>query len=197
MELFIDHLEEDVTHDGETRRIAREMWIQHREALQLLIELRPKLEDIRDRFLTKMKAGAPDVEVAFYPPARGDLKEIKIKLKSWNQLGCQFTLMLRLEEGSLRAGLLLWSQSYEENPTLYDQIAVRVNSEKKLTFDSNYPKIPGWEYWRRVLVSGEEVLKAQTFDDASVEEAAGVLLHYRTILNPIITGLRGQGQSAN
>lgn len=65
------------------KSLVRELWRVHGRALQLALEHRPRLNDIRDLYVQLMSERyGEDALFYYYPEKRGDLREIKMDLSS-------------------------------------------------------------------------------------------------------------------
>ena len=95
-------IQEDILkQDDDLRQRVRELWNAHPKALALLWEHRPRLADIADRYEALIAATlGMDVDFDRYP-SRGELRELKFSLKSWEQKGYPFTFMFRGDDGEL------------------------------------------------------------------------------------------------
>lgn len=190
LEQIADHLEEDVIDDAKTREAAREIWKNHREALNILLRYRPRLEDVEDDFMDAIRKEVPDVKFDFYPPQKGNHGEVKFKIPEWVQRGIEFIFMLKLTaDGLLDVRLVLWSDDYLKAQKTYQDFGREVAPECPVPIDPDFPTIRGWGVWRSVLAGLPDsgaTLDEQGFDGESVREAVTRLMKWRAALEPFV-----------
>lgn len=92
-----EHVRREILGEGKAgpEDHVRELWREYGRALRLAMKHRPRLADIREEYLAELEAQFPgDASVELW--GKGcDLREIKMNLRSWDEAGFSFTLMLR------------------------------------------------------------------------------------------------------
>ena len=93
---FEDHVREDILEEreDEAKVLARQLWRAHGRALRFTLEHRPRLSDVREEYVGLLAGRYPDAYFEYYPGSRANLREIKMKLSSWDERGFPFTFML-------------------------------------------------------------------------------------------------------
>lgn len=186
------HLEEDILGNPEVRKLVRELWRTHGRALQLALEHRPRLNDIRETYIHLMeKRYGEDAYFYYYPEKRGDLREIKMGLSSFDDNGLPFTFMLRVDdEGRPNVRVLIWRDSYRSHARSLAAWAQRVNISAGTMIDEGFTPLAGWREWHRVFLEEDyptgDMIDEQAFDEDTAEAAADAVSALVEQLRPYI-----------
>jgi PD-(D/E)XK nuclease superfamily len=187
------HLKEDILADDETRQIVRELWMKHGRALALALEHRPRIKDVLVAYERRLRERlGKDAEFEHYP-TRGELREIKVTLRSWLDAGFPFTFMFYADPGERpQVRLLLWSGSFETRKTALKAWAQRVNKVLGHRLDDTFAPIGEWKAWRRVFreedYPSDAAVEACNFDDETASEAADRVFRIVDMLHSHIDG---------
>ena len=176
---------------GAVKQAVRELWQTHGDAAHLLLQHRPALRDIHERFEKEISDRIPDVKFEFYP-SKGDLAEIKFIPPKWGAANLNFTVML---DGAFSRGprphlrILLWSEHYDANPRHYESFAAHANSQLSGGYQigEGYPKVRGWSCWRQVL-SGASAIEIDdcAYGQHAVDEAVRAFDGWFGVLDPVV-----------
>lgn len=186
------HLREDILdEETEVKALVRELWRSHGRALRLAMEHRPRLEDIREIYESLLHERFGDDMYTYYWQSKGELREIKMCLVSWEEAGFSFEFILRVDdEGVPVVRLLLWRDSYDENAPFLKKWAREVNVAVPTLVDEEFTKLRNWWGWRRVLLEeeapSEAVLSERAFDEATAREAVEIVTRLHEKLAPYI-----------
>jgi hypothetical protein len=168
------HLKEDIVGDPEVTALVRELWRTHRKALGIAVNQRPRLDDMRDRYvdLLKERFGA-EIDL-YYWHVRGKLREIKMDLPAWHEGGFPFTFMLHANEwGRPRVRALIWHENFAEHEDALREWALRVNDSAGPIIDENFTPVGGWSYWHRVFREEDHPENA-VVDEMAFDEGTAV-----------------------
>jgi hypothetical protein len=139
--------------ETEVKALVRELWRTHGKALRLAMEHRPRLEDIRTAYEAILRERFGDGAYISYWQPRGELREIKTRLHSWQDAGFPFEFMFYVDRNGLPAvRLLLWGESYDSRAASFRKWARDVNASGHALIDEAFSKPRNWYSWRRVLL---------------------------------------------
>lgn len=118
-----------------------------------------------------------DAYFYYYPEKRGDLREIKMGLSSFDDNGLPFTFMLRVDdEGRPNVRVLIWRDSYRSHARSLAAWAQRVNISAGTMIDEGFTPLAGWREWHRVFLEEDyptgDMIDQQAFDEDTAEAAA-------------------------
>jgi hypothetical protein len=187
------HLKEDIVGDPEVKALVRELWVTHRRALGLALGQRPRLSDIRERYVSLLRERfGPDIEVGYWPGGRGNLREIKMDIPPWFEKGFPVTFMLHAKErGRPRVRALIWRERYTEHAESLREWALRVNASAGPLIDEDFTPISGWG-WQRVFREEEHpesaVVDEMAFDEGTAEAAVEAVSTLVEMLRPHVKG---------
>jgi hypothetical protein len=110
-----------------------------------------------------------------------------MSLNSWRDSGLPFTFMLYVTDGRPAVRLLVSNNHYNIHSENLQRWAQETNASSPALIDTEFKKLPGWHYWRRVLnepgYPPEAILNEGAFDDATAREAVGAVVElYETLL---------------
>lgn len=188
------HLEEDIldNEDSEIRRLVGNLWKDHGRALDLALEHRPRLSDIRAKyeFLLREKLGG-DAEFQYFPE-RGETREIKMQLGSWKRSGFPLTFMFFSgEDGPPWVRLLLFGREFNRRSNRFQSWARRVNASTGPELDESFSSKKGKPGgWRRVLLEENDpqhaILDDRSFDEETAREASQRVLALVELVRPYV-----------
>ncbi len=191
---IVAHLKENILGEHtEVRALVRQLWREHGKALRLAMKHRPRLEDVRGLYETLLRERFDDDAYIYYWQPRGELREIKMILTSWQETGFPFQFILCLnDEGAPLVRLLIWRDSYDENATSLKKWARGVNASDPNLVDDEFTKLRNWWGWRRVFLEEDAppnaILVEQAFDEATAKEAAEAVVALYEKLKPYTKG---------
>lgn len=189
---FEDHVREDILgeREDEAKALARGLWRTHARALRFALEHRPRLSDVREEYVRLLADRYPDAYFEYYPAGRTNLREIKMNLGSWDELGFPFTFMLETNgrNGEPRVRALIWRESFEEHAGSLAAWARRANAASgEPTIDEGFPRIRGWD-WHKIFREEdypEEVgLEEDAFDAETARAAFDAVVELVELLRP-------------
>ncbi len=195
---IVAHLKENILgEDTKVKELVRDLWRSHGKALRLAMEHRPRLEDIRELYEALLRERFGNDAYTYYWPPRGEPREIKMSLRSWENAGLPFEFVLHVDgDGLALVRLLLWVESYDAHAASLREWARKVNASDPGLIDGEFPKLPYWGTWRRVLreedYPADAVLNEQAFDEATAREAVEAVVALFEKLQPHI-GTSGTG----
>jgi PD-(D/E)XK nuclease superfamily len=175
------HLKEDILgHPEEAKRLVRALWRTHGQALRLALEHRPKLEDIRERYVKLLRERYGEDANISYWPERGELREIKMGLFSWYEKGFPFTFRLYVDEERIpRVRVMIYQDNYEPRAASLGSWARRVNTTAGAVIDENFTPLKGQGWWRKVLREEHShpgaALDEVAFDEDTAQAAADAI----------------------
>ena len=150
------HIEEDILDNMdnmELRSLVGELWKDHGRALDIAMAQRPRLSDVQPKYESLLREHLDsDAEFTYYPN-RGELREIKMRLGSWNERGVPLTFMFYWKEGGPPwVRVLLYENDYQRNARHLQSWAQRVNESTGPELDETFAPMRGEPAeWRRVL----------------------------------------------
>jgi len=180
---LIEHIQEDILGNDTIRDQVRALYAAHPDAIRLLAEYRPGLEDIRGSYLARLRAAHADIRDWVYP-TRGSIREIKVRREAWTAARLPFTVMLHAYcvEHDPRPAVRLWVsepdlQSHRKELAAW---AARVSAANRfpdgVAVDPSFPVVTGWDHWHRVLSEPDHpenaVVGDLSFSDAVSKAAA-------------------------
>lgn len=186
---IVRHFEEDLLKDKQLRKLVHKLWRSHPRALQLAIEHRPRMENIRQTYEELLRAQF-SADAAFkYYPNRGEVREIKMSLNSWKQVGLPFTFMFYADSvGCPCVRLFIWWESYDKYARSLRKWAHQVNAVAGTLIDKDFRLVKHWPEWHRVFHEEDYPAAAELdkrgFDDDTAREAAHRVLYMIETLRP-------------
>lgn len=177
--------------ESEVKGIVRELWRAHGKALRLAIEHRPRLEDIRELYEALLYERFGDDAYMYYWQSKGELREIKMSLHSWEDAGYPFEFILHVDgEGLPLVRLLIWCESYDEKTECLKRWAHDVNASHPALVDEEFARVRTWWGWRRVFLEEDNpasaFLNERAFDGATAKEAVEAVVRLFEKLHPHI-----------
>jgi hypothetical protein len=185
------HLGEDILGDQQIRKVVRKLWKTHGRALELAIEHRPRMIDVKESYERRLRDRlGGDVDFWYYP-SRGELREIQLTLPSWESAGVPVTFMFYAGKGEPpHVRLLIYGKSYERRSRLLREWALNVNLVIGDCLDESFRPVSDWSVWRRVFreddYPADAVLNERGFDEETAKEAADRVFSLIELLEPHI-----------
>lgn len=183
------HLEEDILgSSNDIKTLVRELWRNHPRALTVAMAYRPRMGDIESQYreIITEKLGT-DATFSTYP-TRGELREIKLQLKSWCNRGFPFVFMLYASaDEPPHVRVFISDHDYGHCAANLTRWAKRVNSGKHgIAIDESFTLLKDWKHWRRVLAEQDHpanaTLAERAFDIETARSAANRVLGLINVL---------------
>ncbi len=162
LELTAEHIREDLVDGGKMKELVREIWSEpaNREALRALEQYRPRLGDMQETYFTEVqsmlrKRGFLDGAITYtYPLEKGEAKELKFKVKRWEENNLPFEFVLYSPDGVLPVfKLMVHKSSFPKCKQTLDKFAKECD---KLVGNPPYSDVRDWTGWCAVLAGDDE-----------------------------------------
>jgi hypothetical protein len=191
LEQIIRHIKEELLNDDDVRRAARNLWKTHRRALELAIDHRPRLADMRASYEHALRERLPDPIAFEHYPERGDVREIKMHIPAWVKRGFPLGFMLYASDGEPpHVRVLIWKDAFKPRAKALQAWARRVNENGGPGLDPSFTPLPNWSGWHRVFAEDgyptSAELTARDFDQETVEEAVQRVTTLVETLRPLV-----------
>ena len=156
---FAQHIRRSVLMQKDERQIVVDLLREGDNArtIRRIIDHMPDLGEkkYRDRYMRivakVLEMDTTDLELSAYPDPeknRGNgTRELKVRIKKWNDAGLPFTLMLYNYE-KLAVRVLMWSENLERHKHSLTKFL-----DMSEGYIGNFPRISGWNVWRSVIAS--------------------------------------------
>jgi hypothetical protein len=113
------HLDEDIMGINKLRQFVREIWKNHPKALRLILEHRPRLQDILETYQDRVRADLGQKLGFDVYPSKGELREIKLWLDDWWERGFPFVFMLvASDDGRAKVRVLVWQDDFRKHEAI-------------------------------------------------------------------------------
>lgn len=144
---------------------------------------------MRERYEQRLREEfGDDSEITHYP-SKGELREIKMRLKSWTAAGFPFTFMFFSRSGVPHVDVLLERKELPKHEAALRDWSFKVNDGATPIVTGSFAPIPGWAHWCRVLLE-EVVPPSESFDESVADKAADTVLSLVSLLRPHVEGVR-------
>ena len=172
MELTVQHIKEDIVDESEARELVRQIWSDpaNKAALRLIEHYKPRLADLEDKYnhavIKRIWERLHSEALTYrYPPNRGEIRELKFKIKHWCEHGLPFEFVFHSYSDDPVLKLMLHDSGKKEHENTLNAFA---QFAPELIGRHPYAPVDGWSGFN-VVLSGEEEMRI----DAPVVGDAG------------------------
>ena len=159
--------------------LARELWIAHPKAIRLLLENRPRFENLITPYEAGIRAALGAVAFDYYP-SRGDVREIKFQHPVWSD-NRPITFILHEREGRVDARALIWCELLAQHRRSLTKWATEVNGIIPGLIDEQFRPVSGWNCWHRVFCEEDWPAEATIENGSSYTETVAQSAIQRTL----------------
>lgn len=209
LELTAEHIREDLVDGGKMKELVRQIWSnpENIDALRVLEQYRPRLTDIQEAYFAGVqsiliKRGFSDGAIPYtYPLEKGEARELKFKVKKWDESNVPFEFVLYSHDGVLPVlKLMLHKSSFPKSKETLDLFAKQYPN---LVGENPYPAIRDWPGWYAVLSEDDDqdiskpVVGDGRYDDETVRQAFAKVEEYLDKLIGPVTAFISASRSSN
>lgn len=155
----LSHIKETILSEGPQQQLIKDIWAnpEYAETLQEIFEHRPNLDSIFDAYKQKVIQLLDSEfnltpEFISYPEKRGKTKEIRFRIKEWNEKGLPLSFMLYQYDHEPAFRILVHKNHYHKYET---ELVDFAQSTGDLPSDKRFSPLKGWSAWRRFYLEDD------------------------------------------